>query len=72
MFKIALIIEQPIPEEPPVMMITENRLKYSNCFMSFVCDSQVGFFYAHSSRQRGQSTPLIGTIKKRKNIYEAT
>ena len=29
----ALIIEQPIPEDPPVIMTTEKRLKYSKCLV---------------------------------------
>lgn len=26
------------------MMITENRLKYSSCYMFLLCDPRIGFF----------------------------
>ena len=54
------------------MMITENRLKYSNCFMILVYMFTDWPFYAHFSlEQRGQSAPLIEPLKK-ENINEAT
>jgi hypothetical protein len=43
-FKIALISEQPIPDEPPVTMITDVRSKYSE---------GVGYFFAYLSQSGG-------------------
>lgn len=55
-FKIALMIEQPIPDEPPVTMITENRSKYVECFM---CVSGIGFFVL----TRIKASESFGSVK---------
>ena len=67
-FCIALISEQPIPEEPPVMMITENRLKYSNCFMILHLFTD-WFFYAHLYRAAGLICSVNWNHQKRKNTF---
>lgn len=62
-FKIALISEQPIPDEPPVTMITDVRSKYSegvgilgligaNTF-DRIDQSCVGSFFAYLSQSGG-------------------
>ena len=42
-FIIVLIIEQPIPEDPPVIITMEKRLKYSKCLVDFF---EIGIFFA--------------------------
>ena len=50
MLKIALIIEQPIPDDPPVIMITQKRLKYSKCLVDVF---EIGIFFALLGRSGG-------------------
>jgi len=64
-FIIALMIEQPIPDEPPVTMITDVRSKYSKGVSVGIyrlvdanrtdrCDQiNVGTFFAHLSQSGG-------------------
>ena len=64
-FLIALIIEQPIPDEPPVMMIMDVRSKYSEGLGIYRLidantvdrsdQNSIGSFFAHRCQSIGDN-----------------